>query len=377
LTTTTATSTFLFEVTPLVTATSSATVTPPPSATASPTATPAATPDRVSTTFPQTLAGKIAFYSDRLGQDRAFVMDPDGGNVTLLPDTWVYDVALAAQMTSHDGRTLAQAGWEGNLSDIFLVGVTGTQVRRITWMAGGRTQDPAWSPDDARIAFASSQDGDDEVFIVLSAGSPVRQLTYNQLRSDVHPTWSPDGSRLAYESSGADGRPQVWTIAFDGTDHRNISNNRHRDWSPVWIPDATGVLLPTPTPMPVPTRRFVPSPVPTPTAPQVETRITGVNRTTIRTGLQYDDFEVWGSGFQSGVRVFLRQAGGPDIFAHDVSVVDAGLITCKFDLRELRIPYTQEWVLRVENPDGGSDQRVVWLTPSSESDTQPPGPPEH
>jgi TolB protein len=38
---------------------------------------------------------------------------------------------------------------------------------------------PEWSPDGRHIVFASSRDGDEELFVMAEDGTDLRQLTFN------------------------------------------------------------------------------------------------------------------------------------------------------------------------------------------------------
>ena len=49
---------------------------------------------------------------------------------------------------------------------------------------------PAWSPDGARIAFASDRDGDDEIFTMSANGAAPTQVTSNRAW-DSSPDWQP------------------------------------------------------------------------------------------------------------------------------------------------------------------------------------------
>jgi len=319
------------------------------------------------TALPPVLLGKIAFHSDRLGQDRLFLMDPDGSDVAPLADDGVYEAALAAQVKSSGGLYVAQGGWGDNLSDVFLTDRVQGTTAQITWMTSGICRDPAWSPDNQRIAFASSQDGDDEIFVVLSTGSAARQMTHNELQSDDHPSWSPDGTRLVYGSSGIDGRRQIWVMNFDGTGHQNISDGSANDWDPVWTKPAAAApwatpTSPPPTLTPPPTRTVAPSSTSVPTLPPVEVTITGVSKRSAQAGVKHDDIEIYGRGFHEGVSVLLTYEGRAGIFASDVSLSGDSLIRCKFDLRDLQVPYTDQWTLRIENPDGQAADTSFWIS---------------
>lgn len=63
----------------------------------------------------------------------------------------------------------------------------------------GLNQDPAWSPDGTRIAFASNRSGAIELWIMSATGTGLRQLTTKGWNFD--PSWSPDGTRIAFVST--------------------------------------------------------------------------------------------------------------------------------------------------------------------------------
>ncbi|HEY5564508.1 MAG TPA: hypothetical protein VIL33_02890, partial [Rhodothermia bacterium] len=112
-------------------------------------------------------------------------------------------------------------------------------VRRVSvlslWIAcsaafGTEYYNPAWSPDGKAIAFESSRDGRLTIFVVGVDGQGLRRLT----GADVHngsPTWSPDGRQIAF-ASARDGRLQLYVMRADGSEQRRISENPTIDYAP-------------------------------------------------------------------------------------------------------------------------------------------------
>jgi hypothetical protein len=197
--------------------------------TVTPTATPTPRP------VPAALRGKIVFKSDRLGGTELFAMDPDGGDVFWLTQSYPYDQVRAQMVFAADDvrQVIVQPDNRG-VPQLYLSDPRYDLVRAITRLTGW-AYGPAWAPDRDVIAFVSTEGGNDEIYTINVDGSGLQRLTWNNWEWDKHPTWSPDGRQIAFFSNRESGRTQIWVMNSDSTGQRNISNNDYNDWDPVWI----------------------------------------------------------------------------------------------------------------------------------------------
>jgi Tol biopolymer transport system component/serine/threonine protein kinase len=113
---------------------------------------------------------------------------------------------------------------------------------------------PAWSPDGRQIAYV--QDG--AVMIRATPGGPARRLT-SAPNTPHSLQWSPDGRMLTLVSGNTEfafgtypwvsitnlgnaGPSAVWVLPVDGGTGTRVTEGTTLNTSPVWMPDARGLL---------------------------------------------------------------------------------------------------------------------------------------
>jgi Tol biopolymer transport system component len=151
-----------------------------------------------------TLTGRIAFVSNRAGNDEIYVMNADGTGVTRLTRNAAEDLEPA---WSPGGKKLAFVSNRAGNNEIYAMNADGTGVIRLTNNAAV-DKAPAWSPNGSKIAFVSNRaDQHDEIYVMNANGSGVTQLTKNLAEQGCNtcqgaaveaPAWSPDGAKIAF-----------------------------------------------------------------------------------------------------------------------------------------------------------------------------------
>ena len=179
--------------------------------------------------------GKIAFSSDRDGNDEVYVIDADGSHPRDLTRNPAADTGLGhpSPSWSPDGRQLAfTTRRDGNL-EIYVMNADGSGQRDLTRSAGN-DQAPAWSPDGRTIAFVTERHDRSDIEIAGVDGRGLRRLTHSGDVVDV--AWSPDGSRLAFTRAGH-GKVELYVANADGSAIRQLTHTRGGGSSdPAWAP---------------------------------------------------------------------------------------------------------------------------------------------
>ncbi len=180
---------------------------------------------------------KIAFHSDRDGNDELYVMSADGSGVTRLTNNAAVDGVPA---WSPDGTKIAFVSSRDGRNEIYVMNPDGSGVTRLS-SEEEEEQQPSWSPDGTRIAFISARDGHYDIYEMNVDGSGITRLT-NDPSGTFEPSWSPDGTRIAFRSN-RDGNAQIYVMNADGSGATRLTNNYDSDWQPTWSPDGSRIAF--------------------------------------------------------------------------------------------------------------------------------------
>jgi Tol biopolymer transport system component len=123
--------------------------------------------------------------------------------------------------------------------DIYLVHPDGTDLHAVV-TGPGTDLYPAWSPDGAKLAFASNRDSDgglDRIFVLDVATGAISPIATG-LTEAFSPAWSPDGAALVVGGPGG-----LYTVPATGGAASPLTSGGFRDNSPVWAPDGSVVYF--------------------------------------------------------------------------------------------------------------------------------------
>ncbi len=184
--------------------------------------------------------GKIVFVSHRDGNSEIYVMSDGGLDQTRLTN----DLAIDEQPAwSPDGTRIAWARTDrSNFQGIWVMNADGSNQTMVTSGASGADANPAWSPDGTKIVFASIRDNiNGDIYVMDANGQNQTRLTTSG--SNLEPAWSPDGTKIVFNHSGVSDQ-DVWVMNANGTGQTNLSNDPgHFDGEPVWSPDGTKIAF--------------------------------------------------------------------------------------------------------------------------------------
>lgn len=147
------------------------------------------------------------------------VVNPDGSCLERRAPEGAFDQDPA---WSPDGSKLAFA----RAANITVMDADGGNVRQLT--TSGADRGPAWSPDGRRIAFVR-QDGSG-IWVMSADGSGPSVLYDPPDAIPLEVSWSPDGTRLAFSGTS----PGIWVVGADGASPVKVNAGGN---SPAWGPD--------------------------------------------------------------------------------------------------------------------------------------------
>jgi uncharacterized membrane protein len=188
---------------------------------------------------------RIAFTTNRDGQNEIYLMNADGTNPINLTNNPADDQQPS---WSVDGQWIAfTSNREGNY-EIYILHVNGPEVINLTNNPGNDAQ-PNWvrsttfDPSGESIVFTSDRDGNQEIYRMKTDGSEVTNLTGNPA-SDQLAKGSPDGALVVF-TTNRDGNQEIYSMRIDGLDQMNQTNNPANDFGPSWAPSQAWIAFTT------------------------------------------------------------------------------------------------------------------------------------
>jgi TolB protein len=170
---------------------------------------------------------KIAFTTNRDGNPEIYVMNRDGTGVRRMTNHPGIDVSPTWSPT---GGQLAWVSDRTGTARIYIMNVDGTGERVLISEECFR---PTWSSGKFNeIAYAGRSGPGYDIKVYSFADGASRRIT-DGIGSNESPAFSPNGRHIAFTST-RNGKVQVYTIARDGNDLRQITregNNKYPNWS--------------------------------------------------------------------------------------------------------------------------------------------------
>jgi Tol biopolymer transport system component len=181
------------------------------------------------------LTAKVAFTSNRDGNNEIYAMTADGSSETRLTNNPANDTHPAVSRT---GRIAFASDRDGN-NEIYVMNANGSGQTRLTDHPGSDSQ-PTWSPDGTRIVFQSTRSGSFDIFMMNADGTEVTQLT-DDPGFDNDPAFSPAGDRIVFVST-RDGSQEIYSMDGDGSNPTRLTNDTLFDSRPDFSPDGTRIV---------------------------------------------------------------------------------------------------------------------------------------
>ena len=181
----------------------------------------------------------IAFTSFRTGAG-AHLFAGDATSRQVRPLVNLGDFTTGASWSADGSRLLFSASQNDN-TDVYVARADGTGTKRLT-DSRGIDISASWSPDGKRVAFVSERAGTPQIYTMAADGSDVRRLTF-QGNYNQEPAWSPKGDLIAFSGRDEHRVFDLYTVAVDSGKVTRLTQNQGTNEKPAWAPNGRYVLF--------------------------------------------------------------------------------------------------------------------------------------
>ncbi len=190
---------------------------------------------------------EFAYCSFRSGWLDAYIQDVSTGDTSFLAKASGNNLTPSWLPKKRDWLAISLS-YPGN-PEIFLLRKDRKQPRRLTRHPAIDTS-PVVSPDETQIVFTSDRSRVATLYLMNMDGGNVRRLVSDRRLSCDTAQWSPvpiDGTyRIAFRGYQlGQVRGDIYTIAADGSDLRNLTGGRGDNSNPTWSPDGEYIAFST------------------------------------------------------------------------------------------------------------------------------------
>jgi TolB protein len=171
---------------------------------------------------------KMAFTSNRDGNPEIYVVNRDGSGLRRLTNHSAID---STPTWNPAGTQIAWTSDRTGNPQIWFMNADGTGQRKLT--SESWCDRPTWSPEPFNEVAYASRTGAGFDIKIYSFGKGESTRVTDGIGTNESPAFSPNGRHIAFTST-RNGKQQIFTIARDGNDLRQITregNNGYPNWS--------------------------------------------------------------------------------------------------------------------------------------------------
>ncbi|HEU4389929.1 MAG TPA: PDZ domain-containing protein, partial [Blastocatellia bacterium] len=160
---------------------------------------------------------KIAFISDRTGEEELYLMAQDGSGQPEQITTGGKAFRYAPDWSS-DGKRIAFGDKDGK---VFVLTLADKKVIQVVDSRNGQVRDYTWSPRGSHLAYSQQENNGSTAIYIWSAADGKTHRVTDPMFAAFNPEWDPQGNYLYYLSN-REFAPLISNVEFNYAGNRNL-----------------------------------------------------------------------------------------------------------------------------------------------------------